>query len=151
MKINSCPEEMGVLIAGRIGTRAAAVFIQTLQEIRELPNIPELFKATDAELKRLAPTTISGFYGLAYGLNALAANAKKLVQIMHIFTVMASAASGSLPKQEIVTMGLSLFHDTLYNKSWSVAVFANQDYVQEIIPIILSIPDLSDIAVTFQN
>ena len=147
LKISNDPEEIGVLIAGRVGNRAAAIFIQTLQELKDLPDIPSLFKEDDAGLRRLAPTNLSGFYGLAYGLNAYATTSKKLIQAMYIFKVMAS--SSSLPSREILTMGLRVFHDTLYQKNWSIKAFSDELYTEHIVPCIMSIPDLSDIVQKF--
>lgn len=153
LKINDNPTEMGVLIAGRVGTRTAAIFVQTMQELSELPDIPSLFKILgnsnhEVELQRLAPSTLAGYYGLAYGLNALASSSKKLTQAMYIFKTMTLVRSG-LPEKEILTMGLRVFHDTLYQKNWSLKVFSDELYTSHIVDVIMSIPDLNDIAAQY--
>lgn len=145
LHVNSNPEKVDRLLQGRIGLNNTAVFIKTLREINDLPNIDLLVKATDQELARLAPTTVTGLYGLTYLLNSWANNKKRLAQAMKIYLILCD--NSPVPnREEIKVTGIGLLGDKAISKNWILDLIKDENYKDHVRNFIRQIPSLGDAA-----
>lgn len=145
LHVNSNPEQIDRIIQGRIGLNNTAVFIKTLREINELPDIDKLTKATDEELARLAPTSVTALYGLTYLLNSWANTKKKLAQAMKMYLILCD--NSPVPnREEIKVTGIGLLGDKAVEKNWILDLIKDDNYKEHVRAFVRQIPSLGDAA-----
>jgi hypothetical protein len=145
LHVNSNPERVDRLIQGRIGLNNTAVFIKTLREINDLPDIDLLVKASNQELTKLAPTTVAGLYGLTYLLNSWANNKKRLAIAMKIYLILCDS-SPVANREEIKVTGIGLLGDKAVSKNWILDLISDENYKEYVSKFIRQIPSLGDAA-----
>lgn len=142
------PEKVKILIQGIIGLDATADFIQTLREVRELPDLKMLVNCPADRLAEYAPQTVTGLWGLAYALNAYATSADKLVDATRVM-VQLFPLSSVVIKEDVLVAGLNLCLEKLVNKthkSWIRKVYSNKTFNDVVYPKLVTIPSLAEVS-----
>lgn len=147
LHIENNPDLVATQIAARIGVQNTAVFLQTLQEIRSLPDLGLLLKASDEELVRYGREifdTNSKVYGLAYHLHAVSNSVKSLARASRIFVNVCKGVALS-SATELQTMGLGLFIQKSFTKKWMIKLVDSEDFMNGPYQAIESTPDLKSL------
>lgn len=145
--INDNPNEVSPIIAGIIGMENTATFIATLNEIRDLPDVKQLLKATDEELIQLGRNnfdTASKVYCLAYALLGICANAKSVCKALRIFMLITQGITMS-SKEELRTAGVKILIPVAKKKGWLLSVLSDATYTKYVSDFITSKPDLASL------
>jgi hypothetical protein len=139
------PAKVKLHIESRIGIQNTATFIYTLEEIKSLPDLSLLWKASDAELDRIGKEmfdTNSKVYGLAYALNSASTKVNKLARSIKIFIKIVNAVPFK-GKEELRGMGLNLMLGTAISKEgWLLKLIKEPDYLEEAYDLTMKHPDL---------
>lgn len=95
------------MIAGTIGTAAAADFARVAEEVEALVTVDELIAAARSARSALYPLSMNGLVGLIYALVA-AADKERLPAIIDIMADIQSLDLPSLPLAELTSFGFEL-------------------------------------------
>lgn len=147
------PEKVSILIQGIIGRDATADFIQTLKEIRDLPDLKMLLKCELGRLSEYAPKSVTGLWGLAYALNDYASSAEKLVDATRLMIQLFPLSSVAI-KEDVLVAGLNLCLEKLVNnkhKSWLRKVYNNKTFMDVVSPKLVTIPSLLEVSQFLSN
>jgi len=142
------PEKVKILIQGIIGLDNTAEFIQTLREVRELPDLKMLMNCPVERLGEYAPQSVTGLWGLAYALNAFATSADKLVEATRLM-VQLFPLSSVVIREDVLVAGLNLCLEKLVSKShksWLRKVYNNKTFNEVVYPKLATIPSLSEVS-----
>lgn len=142
------PAKAQLHIESRIGIQNTATFIYTLEELKSLPDLSVLWKASDAELERLGKEifdTNSKVYGLAYALNSFSDKVKKLARSMHIYMKIVDVIPFK-GKEELRAMGLELMLGTaLSTEGWFIKLIEDPTYNNSISDYVMKQPSLHNL------
>lgn len=147
------PERVPILIQGIIGRDATADFIQTLREIRELPDLKMLLKCDVNRLGEYAPSTVTGLWGLAYALNGYITTADKLVDATRLMVQLFPLSKVAI-KEDVLVAGLNLCLEKLISsshKSWLRKVYNNRTFTEIVSPKLATIPSLIEVSQMFAS
>ena len=115
------------MIAGTVGTAAAAEFSQVAEEIEALVSLSEIFDASPTKRRDLYPTTINGLVGFIY---ALVANARTetIAETIDIMADIQSVDAPGLPLSELTTFGFEILIRKAMNDGLAEAFRTSQSY-----------------------
>ncbi len=95
------------MIAGTIGTAAAAEFAQVAAELEALVSLEEILGAPPAKRRDLYPTTVNGLVGLTYALVAVVDEAS-IGDVIDIMADLENVDAPGLPLAELTTFGFEI-------------------------------------------
>jgi len=95
------------LIAGTVGTAAAAEFAQVAAELEAMISLQEILDAPVAKRPGLYPTSINGLVGMIYALVARA-DTETISDAIDIMADLKNADAPGLPLSELTTFGFDL-------------------------------------------
>ncbi|MEM7632876.1 MAG: MoxR family ATPase [Pseudomonadota bacterium] len=95
------------MIAGTIGTAAAAEFAQVAAEIEALVSLQEIIDAPKAKRSQLYPHSINGLVGLIYALVAYA-DKVSISDVIDIMADLRNVDAPGLPLAELTTFGFEI-------------------------------------------
>ncbi|MEM6303500.1 MAG: MoxR family ATPase [Pseudomonadota bacterium] len=96
-----------MLVAGTVGSAAAAEFAQVAEEIEALVSLDEIMAAKGAARRALYPTTLNGLVGLIYALVAQADEAR-IADTIDIMADLRHVPAEGLPLAELTTFGFEI-------------------------------------------
>ena len=97
------------IVAGIVGQAAAAEFFHVVEELADLPPIPELIEAQGKKLDNLLPKTLPGLYGLTYSLAAYVADLESARAAMRVLIRMGEIEDKTeLPRAEVQALAMEL-------------------------------------------
>lgn len=137
------PEKVTPLIQGLVGLDNTAVFIQTLREVSQLPNLDELTKAPESDLRKYILTSVTSMWGLAYALQGWANTGAKLAKALRVSCQLFPLCTGVNCREEALATSISLLLDKMYAKGWTDTIRRTDDYKKYVIPKIRQIPSLA--------
>jgi MoxR-like ATPase len=95
------------LVAGLVGTAAAADLFLTAQEMAGLPLPEEILAMDEAEFKKITVKTVSSLYGLTYSLIAFASDITHMRKAIKFLEITADNAT-NLPAGDCLALGMEL-------------------------------------------
>ncbi|WP_299970253.1 MoxR family ATPase [uncultured Roseobacter sp.] len=95
------------MIAGTVGTAAAAEFAQIAAEIEALVSVQEILDTSPAKRRALYPTSINGLVGLIYALVART-DADTIGRVIDIMADLKQVEAPGLPLTELSTFGFEI-------------------------------------------
>ncbi|MEX0339163.1 MAG: AAA family ATPase [Arenibacterium sp.] len=95
------------MIAGTVGTAAAAEFAQVAAEIEALVSLQEILDAPQGKRRSLYPTTINGLVGMIYALVARADEAT-ITDVIDVMADFRNVDAPGLPLAELTTFGFEI-------------------------------------------
>lgn len=145
LKIVDNPEKVKPLIQGLIGLDSTADFIQTLREVKDLPDLKLLLACPVERLSEYAPTSITTLWCLGYSLHAYATKPDKLVEACRLVIQLFPLSTVPI-REDVLIASLSLLLNK-YNKkpTWRREVLNNKTFIDVVAPKLTSIPFLSSV------
>ncbi|MEM8537521.1 MAG: MoxR family ATPase [Pseudomonadota bacterium] len=95
------------MIAGTVGTAAAAEFAQVADEIEALVSLDEILSAPKGKRAALYPTSVNGLVGLIYALVAKA-DAATIPDVIDIMADLRNVDAQGLPLAELTSFGFEI-------------------------------------------
>jgi len=95
------------MVAGTVGTAAAAEFAQVAAEIEALVSLQEIIDAPKSKRRDLYPASINGLVGLIYAL-AAQANPATIADTIDIMADLKNVDAPSLPLAELTSFGFEI-------------------------------------------
>ncbi|MEL7343401.1 MAG: MoxR family ATPase [Pseudomonadota bacterium] len=96
-----------IMVAGTVGTAAAAEFAQVASELESLVALQDILDASPAKRRALYPTSINGLVGLIYALVANADEAT-ISDTIDIMADLQNVTAPGLPLAELTTFGFEI-------------------------------------------
>ncbi|EEW23834.1 ATP-binding protein [Rhodobacter ferrooxidans] len=118
----------GVMIAGTVGSAAAAEFALLADEIAATVQIEAMLATPRRERAALYPRTLHGLTALVYGLTGAASreNLAVAIEILADLRGMGGPALGGLPVSELASFGFELLIGRAFEQGWQ-EVFAGSE------------------------
>lgn len=146
------PETVKTLIQGVVGLDSTLDFIQTLREVKDLPDAGMLLKLRPEELGEYAPHTLTGLWGLTYALIAHSTTPEKLVNVCRVMIQLFPHSSVPM-KEDALNAGLIRCIEIGFSEkvSWIKKVSDNKMYREIVAPRIALIPSLGELPAIMNN